>query len=81
LAWPVFRPGSTENGMSELSKDLQDLISGRQHNRILSLSFPHNDGPDCLLLVDTLEAVESLSRPFDFTVGLLSDNANLESDK
>jgi len=64
--------------MSELSKDLQALISGRQHNRILRLSFPHKDGPDCLLLVDTLEAVESLSRPFDFTVGLLSDNANLE---
>jgi type VI secretion system secreted protein VgrG len=47
----------------------------RQHNRILRLSFPEGDGPDAALLVNTLEAFEGLSRPFEYTVELLSDDA------
>ncbi|WP_229419034.1 type VI secretion system Vgr family protein [Pseudoduganella flava] len=50
------------------------MIVDRQHNRILRLSFPNNDGPDAQLLVNSLHAFESLSRPFDYTVELLSDN-------
>lgn len=48
-----------------------------QHNRILRLSFPHGDGPAALLLVDTLEASEGLSRPFSYTLELLSDDAHI----
>ncbi|NKI68178.1 type VI secretion system tip protein VgrG [Collimonas pratensis] len=58
---------------------LEALQTGRnlQHNRILRLSFPHNDGPDAQLLVNKLDAVESLSRDFSFTLDLLSDTPNL----
>ncbi|MEC5159134.1 MULTISPECIES: type VI secretion system Vgr family protein [unclassified Janthinobacterium] len=64
--------------MSDGLQSLRELIAGRQHNRILRLSFPGNDGPSSQLLVDKLDAFESLSRDFDFTVELLSDNACLE---
>lgn len=58
---------------------LDALQSGgsRQHNRILRLSFPHDDGPEAQLLVNRLDAVESLSRDFSFTVDLLSDTPDL----
>jgi type VI secretion system secreted protein VgrG len=56
---------------------LQGLIQGRQHNRILRISFPNDDGPECQLLVNRLDAVESLSRDYAYTVELLSDNANI----
>ncbi|WP_050808701.1 type VI secretion system Vgr family protein [Collimonas fungivorans] len=63
--------------MSNILQSLQSLISGRQTNRILRLSFPHDDGPSAQLLVNKLDAVESLSRDFEFTVELLSDDASL----
>ncbi|MGB7195217.1 MAG: type VI secretion system Vgr family protein [Collimonas pratensis] len=58
---------------------LEALRSGgnRQYNRILRLSFPHNDGPQAQLLVNRLDAVESLSRDFSYTVDLLSDTPDL----
>jgi type VI secretion system secreted protein VgrG len=58
---------------------LDALQSGgsRQHNRILRLSFPHDDGPEAQLLVNRLDAVETLSRDFSFTVDLLSDTPDL----
>jgi type VI secretion system secreted protein VgrG len=49
----------------------------RQHNRILRLSFPEGDGPDATLLVNTLEASEGLSRPFEYRLELLSDDAHI----
>lgn len=52
----------------------------RQHNRILRLSFPHGDGPGVVLLANTLEAAEGLSRPFEYTLELLSDDASIERD-
>ena len=55
----------------------QGIFDGRQHNRILRLSFPHKDGPSSHFLANKLEADEGLSRDFDFTVEILSDNANL----
>jgi len=56
---------------------LSDLIRARQHQRILRLSFPNDDGPRCEFVVERLEAEEHMSRPFVFTVGILSDRANI----
>jgi type VI secretion system secreted protein VgrG len=64
-------------GNAQALLDALRLGSGRQHNRILRLSFPHNDGPQAQLLVNKLDAVETLSRDFSFTVELLSDDASL----
>ncbi|MDN4038150.1 type VI secretion system Vgr family protein [Massilia sp. YIM B02443] len=50
----------------------------RQHNRILRLAFPHDDGPGAALLVNAIEASEGLSRPFVYTLELLSDDAHIE---
>jgi type VI secretion system secreted protein VgrG len=63
--------------MSNVLKRLHDIMSARQHNRILRLAFPNSDGPACELVVNQLNAVESLSRDFEFTIELLSDKANL----
>ncbi|NHZ66847.1 type VI secretion system Vgr family protein [Massilia genomosp. 1] len=63
--------------MSETPNSLRDLISDRQHDRLLRLSFPHDDGPAAQLLVNAIEASEGLSRPFDYIVELLSDEPNI----
>jgi type VI secretion system secreted protein VgrG len=62
--------------MTELS--LQDLIGGHQHNRILRLSFPKDDGPKSQLLVNKLDAWEGLSRGYKYTLELLAHDARLE---
>ncbi|ALU90577.1 VGR-related protein [Herbaspirillum rubrisubalbicans M1] len=54
------------------------IIRQRQHNRILQLSFIHDDGPAAALLVNRLEASEALSRDFSYTLELLSDDAGIE---
>ena len=64
--------------MSQIIQSLWDLAGKPQHNRLLRLSFPRNDGPSALMLANQLDAVESLSRDFEFTVEILSDNATLE---
>ncbi|WEF35499.1 type VI secretion system Vgr family protein [Pseudoduganella chitinolytica] len=61
--------------MNTLRRTILDLIHDRQFNRILRLSFPNDDAPAAQFLVDKLDANESLSRDFEFTVELLSDNA------
>lgn len=63
--------------MSDILHSLTDLIRSRQHNRILRLSFPHNDEPSSGFLVNKLDAKEGLSQDFDFTVQLLSSDASL----
>ena len=63
--------------MSTILQSLQEIINARQHNRILRLAFPNNDGPECELVVNSLHAVEGLSRDFEFTIELLSDKASL----
>ncbi|WP_211441417.1 type VI secretion system Vgr family protein [Collimonas humicola] len=63
--------------MSSLLQSLSALIQGRQNSRILRLSFPHDDGPQAQLLVNKLDAIESLSRDFEFSLELLSDDAGL----
>ncbi|AKJ28051.1 type VI secretion system Vgr family protein [Caldimonas brevitalea] len=57
---------------------LRALIEGRQHARLLRLSFPNQDGPDAELLVERLHAVESLSRDYRYTIELLSDDADIQ---
>lgn len=52
-------------------------LGGRQHNRILRLSFPHDDGPQAQLLMNKFDAVESLLHDFSFTIELLSDETSL----
>lgn len=64
--------------MGNVVERLKDLISARQTNRILRLSFPNNDGPRCEFVVEKLDAIESMSRDFEFTIEILSDNATLE---
>ncbi|MES2262217.1 MAG: type VI secretion system tip protein TssI/VgrG [Pseudomonadota bacterium] len=56
--------------------NLKDLVGDRQHNRLLRLSFP-GGGPSARLLVNSIEAYESLSRPFEFTVELLANDPNI----
>lgn len=61
--------------MRDVIESFLDAATGRQHNRILRLSFPNGDGPGAMLLVNTLDAFEGLSRPFAYTLELLSDDA------
>lgn len=61
--------------MSYQLQSLQDLMNGRQHNRVLRMSFPNEDGPQAMLLPDGLRAKEALSRDFEFTVQLLAEDA------
>ncbi|CDG82913.1 type VI secretion system Vgr family protein [Janthinobacterium agaricidamnosum] len=61
--------------MSAVLSSLQELSGSRQHQRILRLSFPNDDGPDAVLLANRLEADEGLSRDFEFVVEVLADNA------
>lgn len=63
--------------MTILRRSIHDLTNGRQHNRILRLSFPNNDAPTSQFVVNKIDAEESLSRDFQFTVELLSDNAHI----
>ena len=60
--------------MTQARRFLHDLIHDRQHNRILRLSFPNNDAPASKFVVNRIVAIESLSRNFEFTVELLSDD-------
>jgi len=64
--------------MGSAPRSLKELLQDRQHARILRLAFPFDDGPKSELLVNKLDATEGLSRDFEFTVELLSDNALLD---
>ncbi|RDU94525.1 type VI secretion system Vgr family protein, partial [Trinickia dinghuensis] len=59
-------------------QDLRKLAGGMQNNRLLTLSFPQDDAPYNILLVNRLEGEESLSRDFRFAIEILSDNAKLD---
>ncbi len=48
-----------------------------QNSRLLTIEFPHKDGPDAELMVDELVAIEGISRDFEYTVELLSLDANI----
>ncbi len=59
-------------------QDLRKLAASMQHNRLLTLSFPEDDAPYDVLVVNGLEGEEHLSRDFRFTIEVLSDNAKLD---
>lgn len=60
---------------------LRAFASARQDTRLLRLRFPNNDAPaGALLLANTLDADEGLARDFVWTVGVLSDSANVRPE-
>lgn len=64
--------------MSSLPQSLSALVQGRQNNRIMVLSFPHDDGPShATLLANHLEADEGLSRDFEYKIEVLADDATI----
>jgi type VI secretion system secreted protein VgrG len=63
--------------MEYLASPLTILMSDPQHRRILRLTFPHDDGPAAPLLANCIDAVEGLSRDFEYVVEVLSDNARI----
>jgi type VI secretion system secreted protein VgrG len=63
--------------MTHPRRSIHDFVYGRQFNRILRLSFPHNDAPVSQFVVNKIDASESLSKDFEFTVELLSDTASV----
>jgi type VI secretion system secreted protein VgrG len=69
--------GMTGPRMTNSLRSIHDLVYGRQYNRILRLSFPENDAPAAQFVVNKIDATESLSRDFEFTVELLSDEASV----
>jgi len=50
---------------------------GAQHDRLLRMHFPRDDGPDSILLPNRLSAHEEVSRCFRYDAELLSDNAQI----
>lgn len=64
---------------TSLLATLKSLLDAqRQQGRLLKLSFPHDDGPaGTLLVANRLDADEGLSRDFQFTIDILSDNPAL----
>ena len=48
-----------------------------QHDRLMRLDFPRNDGPDAILLPNRMTAHEEVSRCFRFEVELLSDDVHI----
>ena len=64
--------------MSTISESAFTAMAAlRQNNRLLRLSFPHEDGPAALMVANRLDATESLSRDFRFVVGVISDDAGI----
>lgn len=56
---------------------LSAFSSGSQHNRLLRLDFPFDDGPPAILLPNTLVAREELSRSFRVQLEVLSDDPRI----
>jgi len=50
---------------------------GAQHDRLIRMAFPQNDGPDRILLPNRLKVREEVSRCFRVEVELLSDDARI----
>ena len=63
--------------MSNSTRFLHDLVYGRQYNRILRMSFPHGDAPAYQFVVNKLDAVECVSRDFEYRVELLCDSPSV----
>ena len=64
------------NLFQDAPERLTALLGDMQGDRLLRLRFPQGDAPnDTVLLVNALDASESLSRDFSYVVEVLSDNA------
>lgn len=57
--------------------NLSAFSGDAQHKRLLRLDFPKQDGPHAILLPNSLQAHEELSRGFRYEVELLSDDARI----
>jgi len=66
------------NLFQDAAERLTALLGDMQGDRLLRLHFPQGDAPaGALLLANTLDASESLSRDFSYVVEVLSDNASI----
>ncbi|WP_406850890.1 type VI secretion system Vgr family protein [Herbaspirillum huttiense] len=70
-------PTSIRTSIPPTAEAFRQWVAEPQHRRFMRLRFPHGDGPDAPLLVQRLDAEESLSRDFSFVVELLTDDAHL----
>ncbi len=61
-----------------MSNPIAALLNSSSRNRLLSLSFPGNDGPDATLLINQLHAKEQVSADFVYTATVLSDDDEIE---
>jgi type VI secretion system secreted protein VgrG len=60
-------------------KGLSSLSAFSQNNRLLRMDFPRKDGPaNAVMLVNSLQAHEEISRDFRFVVEVISDSAHIE---
>ncbi len=60
----------------EGAKRLQALMN-RQHQQLVRLHFPKNDGPEVPMVANRLDALERLSGDFQFTVEVLSSDPRI----
>ncbi len=61
----------------DIYQKLREIQATTQQNRLLRLTFPRDDAPKSLLVVDRLDASEALSCDFRFEVELLSDDPHI----
>lgn len=67
----------SESGVIAAGAALSAFSGDAQHNRLLRLNFPFEDGPPAILLPNRLNAREEVSRGFRFEVEVLSDEARI----
>ena len=58
--------------------NLQTLLDAHQKTRLLRLSFPMDDGPQAKVMINRFVGTEYVSKEFEFTLELLSDDARIE---
>ena len=63
--------------MLQPARAWHSLVPDPQHDRILRLRFPNDDGPSRPLLVNAVRADEALSRDCRFEVDVMSDDAHI----
>lgn len=66
-----------KSGVIAAGAALSAFSGEAQHNRLMRLDFPFEDGPPAILLPNRLAAHEEVSRGFRFDVEVLSDDARI----
>ena len=64
--------------MASAFDTISSLIKHDGGRRLLKLYFPRDNGPEAILLINHLHAVEHVSSDFIYTLTLLSDDATIE---